>query len=264
MIPEQSGSWTLPHVGLLCLLCVIGTICCVGRDAATKVGATGGSVIAGRTDLKIGHSGASAAGCVRPAEGAEVGEPEDLRSVDGVLKVDLAFRSYVGAKGERRYCYVTVNGGVSPTLRAKPGDTVILNFKNEAAAEPEAAGRAARTDAAATVAPHGGMSMSGGAGGTAEDSCANGAMKPASTNLHFHGLTVPAVCHQDDVLHTMIQPGDAAFQYRFQIPQDEPPGLYWYHPHIHGFNQSAGSRRSVGSADRRGNRTGELRTLRDS
>jgi hypothetical protein len=143
---------------LLCLLCVIGASSCVGQDAATRVGANGGSAIAGRTDLKIGHYSA-AAGCVRPAEGAEVGEPEDLRSVDGQLKVDLAFRSYVSAKGEKRYCYVTIDGEISPTLRVKPGDTVILNFKNEAAVESGGTGRGARTAAAA---PHGGMNMSGG------------------------------------------------------------------------------------------------------
>jgi FtsP/CotA-like multicopper oxidase with cupredoxin domain len=39
-------------------------------------------------------------------------------------------------------------------------------------------------------------------------------------------------------LHTLIQPGDPAFEYRFQIPPDEPPGLYWYHPHIHGFTKA--------------------------
>ena len=61
-------------------------------------------------------------------------------------------------------------------------------------------------------------------------------MSLISTNLHFHGLTVPPVCHQDDVLKTSIQPGDAPFEYRFRIPPDEPPGLYWYHPHIHGFS----------------------------
>jgi len=233
----------LRRVVLLCLVGVIGASRCVGQDAATRVGANGGSAIVGktdlRTDLKIGHHGASAAsGCARPAEGAEVGEPEDLRSVDGQLKVDLAFRSYVSAKGETRYCYVTIDGEISPTLRVKPGDTVILNFKNEAAAESEGTGRGSRTDAAAGAAPHGKMNMGGGTSGTPGDSCANGAMKPASTNLHFHGLTVPAVCHQDDVLHTVIQPGNAAFQYRFQIPQDEPPGLYWYHPHIHGFTKT--------------------------
>jgi FtsP/CotA-like multicopper oxidase with cupredoxin domain len=62
-------------------------------------------------------------------------------------------------------------------------------------------------------------------------------MTPVSTNLHFHGLTIPPVCHQDDVLKTSVQPGDPPFEYRFHIPQDEPPGLYWYHPHIHGFSK---------------------------
>jgi len=68
------------------------------------------------------------------------------------------------------------------------------------------------------------------------DPCSGGAMTATSTNLHFHGLTVPPLCHQDDVLKTSIQPTDPPFEYRFQIPSDEPPGLYWYHPHIHGFS----------------------------
>jgi FtsP/CotA-like multicopper oxidase with cupredoxin domain len=62
-------------------------------------------------------------------------------------------------------------------------------------------------------------------------------MSAVSTNLHFHGLTIPPVCHQDDVMKTSVQPGDAPFEYRFRIPEDEPPGLYWYHPHIHGFSK---------------------------
>jgi FtsP/CotA-like multicopper oxidase with cupredoxin domain len=39
------------------------------------------------------------------------------------------------------------------------------------------------------------------------------------------------------VLKTLVEPGDAAFEYRFRIPDDEPPGLYWYHPHVHGFSK---------------------------
>jgi FtsP/CotA-like multicopper oxidase with cupredoxin domain len=62
-------------------------------------------------------------------------------------------------------------------------------------------------------------------------------MSATSTNLHFHGLTIPPTCHQDEVLLTSIQPEDPPFQYRFRIPADEPPGLYWYHPHIHGFSK---------------------------
>ncbi len=60
-------------------------------------------------------------------------------------------------------------------------------------------------------------------------------MDGLATNLHFHGLTVSPVCHGDDVLGTLISPGTRAFEYRFQIPPDEPPGTYWYHPHVHGF-----------------------------
>ncbi len=70
------------------------------------------------------------------------------------------------------------------------------------------------------------------------DPCLSGVMSADSTNLHFHGLIIPAVCHQDDVLRTSIQPGTVQFQYRFRIPANQPPGLYWYHPHIHGFSKA--------------------------
>ena len=38
-------------------------------------------------------------------------------------------------------------------------------------------------------------------------------------------------------IKTSIQPDDPPFEYRMQIPADQPPGLYWYHPHIHGFSK---------------------------
>jgi FtsP/CotA-like multicopper oxidase with cupredoxin domain len=44
-------------------------------------------------------------------------------------------------------------------------------------------------------------------------------------------------CHQDDVLTTLIQPGSPGFHYDIPIPKNDPPGLYWYHPHIHGFTE---------------------------
>ena len=69
-------------------------------------------------------------------------------------------------------------------------------------------------------------------------------MTATSANLHFHGLTIPPVCHQDDVIKTSIQPTDPPFEYRFRIPDEQPPGLYWYHPHIHGFS----SRQVLGGA----------------
>ena len=58
----------------------------------------------------------------------------------------------------------------------------------------------------------------------------NGTMTSSSTNLHFHGMNIPPKCHQDETLYTLINPGDPAFPYQFQVPADEPPGLYWYIP----------------------------------
>ena len=63
-------------------------------------------------------------------------------------------------------------------------------------------------------------------------------MGDTSTNVHFHGLNVPPKCHQDEVIHTTIQANAPPFQYSIQIPANEPPGLYWYHPHPHGFTKT--------------------------
>jgi FtsP/CotA-like multicopper oxidase with cupredoxin domain len=63
-------------------------------------------------------------------------------------------------------------------------------------------------------------------------------MTAASVNLHYHGTNTPPVCHQDEVIHTLINSGET-FQYDLKIPKDEPPGLYWYHPHVHGISEEA-------------------------
>jgi suppressor of ftsI len=53
------------------------------------------------------------------------------------------------------------------------------------------------------------------------------------TNLHFHGLEISPNAPQDDVLTMMAMPGQT-LHYTVSIPQDHPPGLYWYHTHPHG------------------------------
>jgi hypothetical protein len=60
-----------------------------------------------------------------------VPEPEDLRSRNGELTVDLAIHNYTEANGSVRYCYTTPDGKPAPTLRLNPGDLLILNLKNE-------------------------------------------------------------------------------------------------------------------------------------
>ncbi|WP_263354503.1 multicopper oxidase family protein [Acidicapsa acidisoli] len=162
--------------------------------------------------------------CPRPEIGSVVEEPEDLRSHNGVLEADLTANNAANPDGSLRFCFTDGAGHESPNLRVSPGDLVILHLKN------------ALSDLASGTAPpahvHGGPH-----GSKNTDPCASGVMNSVSTNLHFHGLTIPPVCHQDEVLKTSVQPGDAPFEYRFHIPDDEPPGLYWYHPHIHGFSK---------------------------
>jgi FtsP/CotA-like multicopper oxidase with cupredoxin domain len=162
-------------------------------------------------------------GCPRPEIGGVVDEPEDLRSHDGVLQVDLTARNARLNDGSIRYCYVDANGNEAPTLRASPGDLIILRLKNELT-DFGSSGQTAAHDAHAAM-------------GVNQGSCTGGGMMRDSTNLHFHGLTIPPVCHQDDVLTTSVRPGDPPFEYRFRIPENEPPGLNWYHPHIHGFTK---------------------------
>jgi FtsP/CotA-like multicopper oxidase with cupredoxin domain len=157
--------------------------------------------------------------CKRPSAGSVVAEPEDLRSKNGILNVELTIRSSVDAEGRIRYCYLARDGSEAPNIRVKSGDWLVLKLRND-------------IDVVPTASAH---SMDMGSPGSAAGACTKMGMTAVSTNLHFHGLTVPPVCHQDDVMKTIIQPGDAPFEYRFQIPRDEPPGLYWYHPHVHGF-----------------------------
>jgi FtsP/CotA-like multicopper oxidase with cupredoxin domain len=168
--------------------------------------------------------------CRRPSAGSALPEPEDLRSQNGLLKADLTIHNFTEPDGSIHYCYIDGNGSVSPNFRLKPGDLLILHLKNDLTdLDPKTGPKSAAANQ---------MHAHMRAGNTKNnDPCVSGAMTATSTNLHFHGLTIPAVCHQDDVLKTSVSPHDAPFEYRFRIPAEEPPGLYWYHPHIHGFSK---------------------------
>lgn len=155
--------------------------------------------------------------CARPSPGSVVLDPPEVRSVNGTLRADLIYRNSSDAHGGMKYCYVTPDGREAPTLRVRPGDQVILTLKNEVALPGEP------------------MNMASGV--TSTSASCGGSMMRSATNLHFHGLMIPPTCHQDDVLGTFIDPSDAPFEYKFTVPENEPPGLYWYHPHVHGFTK---------------------------
>jgi FtsP/CotA-like multicopper oxidase with cupredoxin domain len=158
----------------------------------------------------------------RPESGNVVNDPYSIASQNSVLSAKFTLAHSVDKIGYTHYCYKYAASGQiveAPTLRLNPGDTLNLEVINHI------------EDHGATKMK---MKMSQPAGPTCGD---GGDASVDSTNVHFHGLNVPPVCHQDDVIDTMIQPGSPGFKYSIQIPATEPPGLYWYHPHIHGFTE---------------------------
>jgi len=52
------------------------------------------------------------------------------------------------------------------------------------------------------------------------------------TNLHVHGLHVSPRNNGDNPF--VVAPPGAAFDYDYRLPEDHPPGVFWYHPHHHG------------------------------
>jgi len=106
----------------------------------------------------------------------------------------------------------------SPTLYIHPGDRLTLNVKNNLP----------------TPAPADAMQMST----NASLVCGAATMDASSVNVHFHGTNLSPTCHSDEVIRTLINSGQT-FTYNVAFPADEPPGLYWYHPHIHGIAEAA-------------------------
>lgn len=158
----------------------------------------------------------------RPNSGTVVHDPYSITSQNGTLSAEFVMGYSVDQNGYSHYCYnyETGNGVVeAPTLRLNQGDNLELKVVDR-------------------IKQQDGSVMKMDMGSSTDPVCGDtGTPTVASTNVHFHGLNVPPKCHQDDVINTLIQPGTPGFGYKMQIPKDEPPGLYWYHPHIHGFTE---------------------------
>src|ERR1700690_602997 len=157
----------------------------------------------------------------RPDIGTVVHDALSLNSANGVLNAELTMKHSVDTSGYNHYCLNYQSGKEeveAPTLRLNQGDQLVLDVKDRIESDDDSAGM--------------GMDMSG------LPVCGDtGTPTLSSTNMHFHGLNVPPICHQDDVLTTLIQPDKPPFRFNIQIPTNEPPGLYWYHPHGHGFTE---------------------------
>jgi FtsP/CotA-like multicopper oxidase with cupredoxin domain len=157
--------------------------------------------------------------CARFKAGSTVIEPTNLFSAGGKLQVNFTYQTRVDQFGNTLYCFTTEAGVESPTLHVHPGDQLIIHLKNEL---PKSSSSAAMP----------GMTVTG------PGDCSSKAMDDTSVNIHYHGTNTPPTCHQDEVITTLVNAGDS-YDYDVHFPSDEPPGLYWYHPHIHGISEAA-------------------------
>ena len=164
-----------------------------------------------------GHAFAADGGvCPRPQTGSVVQPPPDIMATDGVLKIHFNYMTSVDDKGRTLFCFLTEQGVQSPTLHVNPGDRIVMEVTNMVPA-----------------APGGAETVSG-----SRDVCGNPTMTVTSVNVHFHGTNTLPACHSDEVIRTLINSGET-FRYVINIPKNEPPGMYWYHPHVHGISSVA-------------------------
>ena len=145
--------------------------------------------------------------CPRFRAGSLVQNPPALFSHDGSLTVNFSYQTRTDSDGRTLFGFMTPDGLENPTLHVHPGDHLVINLTNNTPASPVEVGF------------------------PSPNACGDITMTASSVNIHYHGTNTSPTCGQDEVIHTIINSGQA-FRYDVAIPSDEPPGLYWYHPHI--------------------------------
>jgi FtsP/CotA-like multicopper oxidase with cupredoxin domain len=147
--------------------------------------------------------------CPRFSAGSRIHDPPALFSSEGVLKVRFSYQQRIDSNGLELLCFMTPEGLEDPTLHVKPGDHLMITLTNNTPSAP------------AFMEP-------------LNDPICGSSRQPtrASINIHYHGTNTSPSCHQDNVIKTVINPGET-FEYDVVIPSNEPPGLFFYHPHIH-------------------------------
>jgi FtsP/CotA-like multicopper oxidase with cupredoxin domain len=135
-------------------------------------------------------------------------QPPETSSVNGLLDTTIAAAPGQVQLGDRAFTGLVYNGAyVPPMLRARLGDTLRITFRNNLAL---------------------GLDRPGYLGPVC-----SGAGTPS--NLHFHGMSVSPQGNSDNVF-VHVKPGET-LQYQVRIPASgrQGPGVFWYHPHAHGF-----------------------------
>ena len=180
--------------GLLQAGLAIGTLA-LGRRAA--LGQSGGTHVHHMPELGLAKLP------VVPAMDQPLVEPEARRSANGVLSTSLRCAyAYRDIGGFRLYLR-SYEGGLAPTLRMKPGETLKIRLINDLPPN---------RDLVPSIPsyPH----------------------QFNNTNLHFHGAHCCPGGIADNVMRLM-EPGKS-YDIEIALPADHTRGTYWYHPHNHG------------------------------
>jgi FtsP/CotA-like multicopper oxidase with cupredoxin domain len=177
--------------------------------------------------------------CSRFTAGSAIHNPPALYSQNGVLNVQFSYQTTTDSVGRQLYCFMTPSGLENPTLHVNAGDTLNITVTNNTpyseVGDPD-------TDERFNP-PNCGDSVF-----ELQNTTTNGqgyTMTGGSMNIHYHGTNTSPGCHGDNVTKTLInpslRPGSPAstFQYNIHFPTNEPPGLYWYHPHVHMLAEAA-------------------------
>ena len=178
--------------------------------------------------------------CQHFAPGSTVQQPPALFSKNGVLNVSFSYQTNTDKFGRQLFCFITPSGLENPTLYVNPGDTLNVTVTNNTPV-------VLPTDPNVTTELYNPPNC--GDTTAIELNQANsglGVMTGGSMNIHYHGTNTTPACHGDNVVKTLVNPG-TTFSYSLAFPTNEPPGLYWYHPHVHGLAEAAVQGGSTGA-----------------
>jgi FtsP/CotA-like multicopper oxidase with cupredoxin domain len=175
--------------------------------------------------------------CQRFAPGSIVQQPAALFSQNGVLNVQFSYQTTADQYGRQLFCFMTPSGLENPTLYLNPGDTLNITVTNNTPAVPTTAPPNQVVTTEVFNPPNCGatteVELNPDVGGFNFPTMTGGSM-----NIHYHGTSTSPTCGADNVTKTLINPGQT-FSYSVAFPTTQPPGLYWYHPHVHGLSEAA-------------------------
>jgi FtsP/CotA-like multicopper oxidase with cupredoxin domain len=170
--------------------------------------------------------------CQRFAAGSVIQQPPALFSQNGVLNVSFSYQTTTDSFGRQLFCFMTPSGLENPTLHVNPGDTLNVTVTNNTpAVTPTETGVTTELFNPPNCGNTTAIELN-------PATSALNTMTGGSMNIHYHGTNTTPACHGDNVVKTLINPG-STFSYSLQFPANEPPGLYWYHPHVHGLAEAS-------------------------